>query len=143
MSIIYHLIETFDINIPIIMSSNLYCIKREQKNLVPVPITYEPQSEEARYQKRLRATQRIIDMCKDVGGDTYISGSGGKNYLVESLFKEEGIGLEYQCFRHPVYRQCFSPFIPNLSSLDYILNIDVSRMDWFENTAIEKPIVIH
>ena len=41
------------------------------------------------------ATQTIIDICKTLGGDTYVSGKSGKKYLKEELFEKEGIGLEY------------------------------------------------
>lgn len=141
MYIIKYLIEVFNIDTPIIMSSDLNCIKRENKDQAPVHITGEPQSEEARYIKELRATQRIIDMCREVGGDTYISGSGGNDYLIDRLFREQGMGITYQSFRHPVYRQCYSPFILNLSALDYILNVDTSRTGWVENIATENPII--
>ncbi|MBK8502195.1 MAG: WbqC family protein [Saprospiraceae bacterium] len=40
-------------------------------------------------------TERIVEMCKYCGGKFYFSGSGGKKYLKEELFEEEGIKLEY------------------------------------------------
>lgn len=40
-------------------------------------------------------TQRLIDICKAVGADTYISGLGGKLYMDESLFFNNNIKLEY------------------------------------------------
>ena len=56
-------------------------------------------------------TQRLIDLCKKVGADTYLSGSGGRNYQDEQLFKESGIKLTFQEGK-------FS----NLSAIDDLLN---------------------
>lgn len=82
------------------------------------------------YESQLNAagarSQRIINICKELKADTYLSGSGGKDYLDEGLFRKEGIKLIYQDFRHPVYRQQFiktdSDFIPGLSIVDLLFN---------------------
>lgn len=67
-------------------------------------------------------TQRLIDICKKVGADTYLSGIGGYYYLDFSLFEEEGIKLIFQNFKHPVYPQLYGEFIPNLSVVDALFN---------------------
>ena len=36
---------------------------------------------------KTKSTQRLVDICNEVGATEYISGQGGKNYLDESLFK--------------------------------------------------------
>ena len=70
------------------------------------------------------STQRIIDVCKKVGGDTYVSGIGGKNYLDEKLFENNNLKLEYQNYHHPTYPQRMSrEFIPDLSIIDMMFNI--------------------
>lgn len=72
------------------------------------------------------STERIIELCKKMKADVYLSGAGGKVYLKESRFVEEGIKLEYQAFNHPVYGQLFakSPddFIPYMSAIDLLFN---------------------
>lgn len=68
------------------------------------------------------STQRIIDICKRLGADTYLSGAGGKDYMDESLFEKEKIKLMYQNFEHPVYKQRFSPFEPYMSVVDLLFN---------------------
>ena len=71
-------------------------------------------------------TQRIIDICKKLNADTYLSGIGAKEYLEEGLFEENGIALRYQDFQHPVYRQQFmaesKDFISHLSAVDLLFN---------------------
>lgn len=72
------------------------------------------------------STDRIIEICRRLKADTYLSGIGGKEYLDEEKFPQAGIKLIYQDFRHPVYRQQFmknaDDFIPCLSILDLLLN---------------------
>ena len=67
-------------------------------------------------------TQRIIDICKKLNADTYLSGQGAKEYLEESLFVKNKIKLVYQEFLHPEYNQLFNPFIRNLSVIDLLFN---------------------
>jgi hypothetical protein len=67
-------------------------------------------------------TQRIIDICKKMNADTYLSGVGAKEYLEESLFPEQRITLYYQHFNHPEYKQCFEPFMPYMSIIDLLFN---------------------
>jgi hypothetical protein len=48
------------------------------------------------YETHLKATDRLIDLCKTYGADVYLSGISGKLYLNEELFKMAGIELRYQ-----------------------------------------------
>lgn len=76
-------------------------------------------------------TERIVEICKKVEADTYLSGIGGRNYIDESLFKKNKINLEYQEFHHPVYPQLHGPFISNLSALDLIFNLGPDSKKFF------------
>jgi hypothetical protein len=67
-------------------------------------------------------TDLIIDVCKKVGADTFLSGSHGKDYLEEERFKENNIKIVYQNFKHPNYKQLRKPFIENMSIIDLIFN---------------------
>ena len=69
-----------------------------------------------------KSSQRLLEICKKLGGTTYISGSGGKNYLDEKIFEEEGIKVLYEKFQHPTYHQMFNRFIPNMSIIDLLFN---------------------
>ncbi|MCX5679921.1 MAG: WbqC family protein [Candidatus Omnitrophica bacterium] len=73
-------------------------------------------------------TQRIIDICKALGADTYLSGAGGKDYLEEGAFGANGIKLLYQDFRHPEYSQRYEPFIPLMSSIDLLFNCGLDSL---------------
>lgn len=67
--------------------------------------------------------QRILDICKALSCNEYLSGHGAKAYQKEENFEANGIKLTYQEFTHPVYEQSKSKdgFIMGLSAIDYIL----------------------
>lgn len=67
-------------------------------------------------------TALIIDVCKETGADTFLSGTHGKDYLDEAEFKKNNIKLIYQNFEHPCYNQLHGPFIENLSIIDLLFN---------------------
>lgn len=67
-------------------------------------------------------TELLVNICREVGADTYLSGRGAKGYMVEERFREAGIALKYQDFVHPEYRQLYGPFIPSLSIVDMLFN---------------------
>lgn len=67
-------------------------------------------------------TDMLLDMCKKIGADGYLSGQGGKLYVDESKFKKAGLSHQYCEFKHPVYKQKFKPFVPSMSSIDLLFN---------------------
>jgi hypothetical protein len=71
-------------------------------------------------------TDRIIEICRKLGADVYLSGSGGRAYLDEEKFRRSGIILKYQEFVHPSYHQQYSgsgvPFTPYMSCIDLLFN---------------------
>ena len=64
------------------------------------------------------ATNRLVDICGKLNADVYLSGAGGAEYLDEALFAAAGIKLEYQSYEHPVYKQAFDGFEPNMAVID-------------------------
>jgi hypothetical protein len=68
-----------------------------------------------------KSTELIIEICKKINGTTYVSGPFGKDYLVEDRFAEENISLKYHSFTHPMYKQRYEPFVPEMSVLDLIM----------------------
>ena len=67
-------------------------------------------------------TERIISICKAVGADTYLSGSGGAKYQDEKMFKDHSIKLVYSDFTDKPYKQLWGDFLGGLSVIDYIFN---------------------
>lgn len=77
------------------------------------------------YQKN----ERNIDLCLQLGAKTYLSGQGAKKYNDESLFAANQLNISYQNFESPVYNQLGSEFIPNLSVLDLLFNIEIDEIN--------------
>lgn len=69
-----------------------------------------------------RSEARVIEICKRLGADAYLSGTGGRNYQEEEHFKEAGIKLVYQEWEPLEYRQLWGGFRPYMSILDYAMN---------------------
>ena len=64
----------------------------------------------------------LADICRKVGGDTYISGPMGKTYLDRESFKEAGVEVMFQEFQHPEYDQGYKDFAPNMGIADALFN---------------------
>jgi len=77
-------------------------------------------------------TQRLIDICRALGADTYLSGPDGANYMDLERFRASGIKVVFSQFRHPVYPQCFGPFIANLSAVDLLFNCGPRSLDYIK-----------
>lgn len=76
-----------------------------------------------------RATDRLIELVRAVGGDAYLAGGGAQGYQEDRLFGEAGLELVNQAFQHPVYRQHNSPtFVPGLSIVDGLMNCGFNGM---------------
>ncbi len=67
-------------------------------------------------------TERLIDICKTVGGDTYLAGQGSVNYMDTSKFEESGIKVITQDYSHPEYPQLYGEFQPHMSIIDLLFN---------------------
>lgn len=72
-------------------------------------------------------SQAHIDIVKKIGGDTYLSGIGARDYMDSALFKDQGIKLKWQDFTHPVYPQLYGEFVPCLSSIDLLFNCGIEE----------------
>nr|MBP6314455.1 WbqC family protein [Chitinophagaceae bacterium] len=70
-----------------------------------------------------QSTMRLIDICKTVNSNEYLSGFGGNNYQEVALFQEYNIKLSISDFQHPTYKQLWGKeFQPNMSILDFLFN---------------------
>jgi len=64
----------------------------------------------------------ILNICRVLGADTYLSGSQGRSYIDEQSFLDAGICLQYQDYHHPTYKQLWPGFIAHLCILDLLFN---------------------
>lgn len=56
------------------------------------------------------------------GANIVVTGALGKNYINEASFKEKGIKVLYQEYKHPEYQQRFGAFLPRLAFVDLLFN---------------------
>ena len=73
-------------------------------------------------------TERLIDICRALGGDTYLSGQDGVNYMNLEGFNQRGIKIIVQDFKHPEYSQLFGDFVSHLSIVDLLFNCGPESM---------------
>lgn len=71
--------------------------------------------------------ERVINLCKKVGGTTYLSGKGAMVYQNPDNFESAGLKLIYSDFSPKKYHQLWGEFEPNVTVLDYIFN---NGFDW-------------
>lgn len=74
-----------------------------------------------------KKNEKLINLCKAVGADIYLSGQGAKAYMDEEFFLANNIKIHYQEFHHPVYKQLWGEFIPNLSIIDFLFNCGADK----------------
>lgn len=70
----------------------------------------------------------IAALCHEVGATEYLAGgTAAGNYMDKEFFNDRGIDVAIQSWYCPAYEQQFAsrhPFIPNLSIVDLLLNVE-------------------
>lgn len=67
-------------------------------------------------------TQRLVDICKEIGGSDYYSGPAAKAYMDEPLFEKENIKVHYFDYSgYKEYEQPYPPFEHGVTILDLIM----------------------
>jgi len=97
MELIRFLMKAFDIDVEIVFSSDLGFTSK--------------------------STQKLVEIVEALGGDVYLSGPKGGDYLDVSLFERKGIKVVFQDFKHPVYKQRYKGFVPNMAAIDALFNV--------------------
>jgi hypothetical protein len=68
-------------------------------------------------------TERLVDLCKQVGATDYYSGPAAKDYMDEDLFGKENINIHYLDYSgYPEYKQQTKPFEHRVTILDLLFN---------------------
>lgn len=98
----------------LIKDTNDYFFKELQIN-TPVKYSSEMKVEGVK-------SDLVLNLCKEVNCETYISGPFGRTYLDTQKFIDSRINVIYHDYRHPNYSQVQSGFIPNLSIIDLLFN---------------------
>jgi hypothetical protein len=65
----------------------------------------------------------IVNLCRAVGADAYLSGTHGRDYLDPAALQAGGVRVVFQDWTCPAYPQNRpGPFIPDLSVVDLLFN---------------------
>jgi hypothetical protein len=71
--------------------------------------------------------ERLIEMCKYLNCNNYVSPPGSAIYINEDktggTFPENGINLFYHNYNHPIYPQMNGSFIPYIGIIDLLFNV--------------------
>lgn len=68
-------------------------------------------------------TERLVNICSQIGGTDYYSGPAAKAYMNEQMFTDAGIGIHYFDYGgYKAYTQLHPPFEHGVSILDIIFN---------------------
>lgn len=77
-------------------------------------------------------TQRLVELCRTVGANRYISGPAARDYMDTELFREHGIEIVWMDYSHyPVYPQLHGEFCPNVSIIDTLMILGKDTKDHF------------
>ncbi len=83
--------------------------------------------------------ERLVDACKKLNGQVYLSGPSAKNYLDVKLFNDHNIDVEWIDYSgYKEYPQLFPPFCHEVSILDVILNTGSGAREFLKSAKPEK-----
>jgi hypothetical protein len=74
-----------------------------------------------------KGPQLLLDICRHLGADVYLSGAFGREYIEVAEFQAAGVEVEFHAYRYPSYPQCGGAFVPFLSYLDMLFNVGLDR----------------
>ena len=90
-----------------------------------------------------KATDRLVQICRAAGADSYYSGSyAAEAYLDLPAMEAAGIRVVLQEWTCPVYRQCFpqAGFLPDLSVIDLLLNEGPASLELLRGAVQTSPV---
>ena len=84
-----------------------------------------------------KSTDLLVELCKKLGADTYMSGQQSKTYVDLEKIKAANLKHIFIKFNYPTYTQQFGSFLPNISTIDALLNIGGDETRKLLNASIE------
>ncbi len=69
-----------------------------------------------------QSSSRLVNLCKEVKADKYLSGLGAMTYIDEDIFIKNKIDIIYQNYIPQPYNQYSTEFISGLSIIDVLFN---------------------
>jgi len=76
------------------------------------------------------SSARVLDVVSALGGNTYITGHGARNYLDHESFERAGVEVQYMRYECRPYPQLWGDFTPYVTGLDLVANCGSAGIDW-------------
>ncbi|MCE3268197.1 MAG: hypothetical protein K0R49_449 [Burkholderiales bacterium] len=80
---------------------------------------------------------KLIEICKNVGADFYLSGPAAKDYINNQKFVDAKIQLAYINYNYPMYKQLYGEFNHYVTVLDLLLNCGEDSVNYIKNGNFE------
>jgi hypothetical protein len=95
----------------------------------------------SQYSLRGASTERLIDLLKQLGATSYLSGPSADGYLDKQMFADSRIRLEYKSYVYDDYPQLWGAYEPQVSVLDLIGNCGKDAIRRIESRSPDAVIV--
>lgn len=83
------------------------------------------------------SSERLLNICKALGAQTYITGHGALKYLDHELFESSHVNVRYMEYSIREYEQVFPPFTPYVTALDIIAHQGRSASDFLNSSTVD------
>ena len=91
-----------------------------------------------------RSTQRLVEICRNLGATHYITGLGALKYLDHDHFESQGIAVRYMDYRKRLFPQLHGEFTPFVTILDPIANCGNATSDILVSGTVHwKQVPMH
>ncbi|MEO8209746.1 MAG: WbqC family protein [bacterium] len=82
-------------------------------------------------------TQRLIDICENLGASDYIVGTRAKDYMEEWRWEKTNVKLNYFEPVYPEYPQLYGEFSDNCSIIDLLFNCGKNSNEYIRGKCCE------
>lgn len=79
--------------------------------------------------------EKILKICKLLNAGELYDAAGAVKVIDDALFENVGIGVTYQEYQHPEYKQLHGNFIPYMSVIDLLFNEGPRSLDIISSGA--------
>jgi len=81
-------------------------------------------------------TELLVNICKELGADVYITGHGALNYLDYDMFEKNKIEVQYIQYYFKPWDQQFGEWTPYVTSLDLIAATGSNCINHLDSTTL-------
>ncbi len=81
---------------------------------------------------------KLIEICKKLNGNFYLSGPSAKDYIINQKFEKENIDLAYIIYEYPGYNQLYGEFNHYVSVLDVLFHCGDRSQEYILGNQFEQ-----